>query len=91
MGDKENKDKVTTKDIAAKLGVSTATVHRAIYGKPGVGEKLRSKILKEVEAAHYVIDGTAPLEVVKVGDIVKVKVLDIDPAKKRISLTMKGV
>ena len=31
-----------------------------------------------------------PLEVVKVGDIVKVKVLDIDPAKKRISLTMKG-
>ena len=32
-----------------------------------------------------------PLEVVKVGDIVKVKVLDIDPAKKRISLTMKGV
>ena len=32
-----------------------------------------------------------PLEAVKVGDIVKVKVLDIDPAKKRISLTMKGV
>ena len=32
-----------------------------------------------------------PLEVVKVGDIVKVKVLDIDPSKKRISLTMKGV
>ena len=32
-----------------------------------------------------------PLEAVKVGDIVKVKVLDIDPAKKRISLTMKGI
>ena len=32
-----------------------------------------------------------PLEAVKVGDIVKVKVLDIDPAKNRISLTMKGV
>ena len=29
-----------------------------------------------------------PLEVVKVGDIVEVKVLGVDPAKKRISLTM---
>ncbi len=32
-----------------------------------------------------------PLEVVKIGDIVKVKVLDIDSSKKRISLTMKGI
>jgi len=32
-----------------------------------------------------------PLEAVSVGDIVKVKVLGVDPVKKRISLTMKGV
>lgn len=32
-----------------------------------------------------------PSQVVKVGDIVKVKVLEVDVAKKRISLTMKGV
>ncbi len=32
-----------------------------------------------------------PLEVVKVGDIVKVKVLGVDAKKKRISLTMKGL
>ena len=32
-----------------------------------------------------------PLEAVKVGDIVKVKVLDVDTAKNRISLTMKGI
>jgi uncharacterized protein len=31
-----------------------------------------------------------PSDVVKVGDIVKVRVLEVDPAKKRISLTMKG-
>lgn len=31
-----------------------------------------------------------PLEVVKVGDVVKVRVLDVDAKKKRISLTMKG-
>lgn len=30
-----------------------------------------------------------PMEVVKVGDIVKVKVLDVDVKRKRISLTMK--
>ena len=32
-----------------------------------------------------------PLEVVSVGDIVEVKVLSVDVAKKRISLTMKGL
>ena len=32
-----------------------------------------------------------PSEVLKVGDIVKVRVLEINTAKKRISLTMKGV
>ena len=30
-----------------------------------------------------------PLEAVSVGDIVDVKVLDVDMAKKRISLTMR--
>ncbi len=32
-----------------------------------------------------------PMDVVSIGDIVKVKVLDVDVAKKRISLTMKEV
>lgn len=32
-----------------------------------------------------------PSEVLKVGDIVKVKVLDVDLKRKRISLTMKGI
>ena len=32
-----------------------------------------------------------PSEVLKVGDPVDVKVLSVDPAKKRISLTMKGI
>jgi len=32
-----------------------------------------------------------PLDVVKVGDIVKVKILDVDVERKRISLTMKEV
>ena len=32
-----------------------------------------------------------PSQVVKVGDIVKVKVLEVDMKRKRISLTMKGL
>lgn len=32
-----------------------------------------------------------PSEVLKVGEIVKVKVLSVEPQKKRISLTMKGI
>ena len=32
-----------------------------------------------------------PMDVVSIGDIVKVKVLDVDASKKRISLTMKGI
>lgn len=32
-----------------------------------------------------------PTDVVSIGDIVKVKILEVDPAKKRISLTMKDV
>ena len=32
-----------------------------------------------------------PSEVLKVGDIVRVKVLNVDTAKKRIALTMKGL
>ncbi len=32
-----------------------------------------------------------PMDIVSIGDIVKVKVLEVDAAKKRISLTMKGI
>jgi uncharacterized protein len=32
-----------------------------------------------------------PKEVLKVGQVVQVRVLDVDVKKKRISLTMKGV
>ena len=32
-----------------------------------------------------------PLDVVKVGQIVRVRVMEVDAKRKRISLTMKGV
>lgn len=37
--------KVTIKDIARLAGVSSGTVHRALYGKKGVGEEVRARVL----------------------------------------------
>ncbi len=36
----------TIVDVAKEAQVSTGTVHRALYGKPGVSEELRAKIVK---------------------------------------------
>ena len=36
--------KVTIKDISAKLGISSTTVHRALAGKEGMTDALRQKI-----------------------------------------------
>lgn len=51
--------KVTLKQIAERTGVSMGTVHRAIYGKSGIGEETRRRILEEVERSHYQVDEMA--------------------------------
>ena len=38
--------RVTIYDIAARLGISTATVNRALTGKPRVKEETRELVLK---------------------------------------------
>ncbi|MCD8350215.1 MAG: LacI family transcriptional regulator [Planctomycetaceae bacterium] len=53
--------KKTLKEIAAEAGVSIGTVHRAIYGKPGLGEETRRRILDIVEAANYRINEVASM------------------------------
>jgi DNA-binding LacI/PurR family transcriptional regulator len=55
------KREVTLKDIAKKAGVSVGTAHRAIYGKKGVGEETRRKILRIVEDSNYKIDEVASI------------------------------
>ena len=45
--------RVTMKDIAAKLGVSVNTVHKAVTGKPGVSETQRERILACAEEMGY--------------------------------------
>lgn len=44
---------VTLKDIANALGVSTTSVHRALYNKGGISGELRSKILEEAASLGY--------------------------------------
>ncbi|MDY3920273.1 MAG: LacI family DNA-binding transcriptional regulator [Candidatus Limivivens sp.] len=51
--------KVTLKEIAERTGVSMGTVHRAIYGKSGIGEETRQRILEEVARSNYQIDEAA--------------------------------
>lgn len=51
--------KPTIKEIAERTGVSIGTVHRAIYGKEGVGAETRKRILEEVERMNYHIDEAA--------------------------------
>ncbi|MGI5899928.1 MAG: substrate-binding domain-containing protein [Christensenellales bacterium] len=55
------KQKTTLKQIAERTGVSIGTVHRAIYGKAGVGEKTRKLILEEVERSNYSVDAVASM------------------------------
>jgi len=53
--------KVTIKDIAAKTGTSVTSVHRALYGRKGISEDLRAKILTEVEDSNYRMDEAASM------------------------------
>lgn len=52
-------NKVTLKEIAQRTHVSPGTVHRAIYGKGGISEETRKRILEEVERSHYQVDEVA--------------------------------
>ena len=47
------KDRVTIRDVSAAVGVSIATVNRALNGKPRVSEETRKKILKTAEEMGF--------------------------------------
>lgn len=53
--------KVTIRDIAEKTGTSVTSVHRAIYGGKGISDRLRQKILFEVERSNYQMDEAASM------------------------------
>ena len=45
---------VTIKDISKRLGVSSVSVHRALRGKEGISDELRTKILETSREMGYV-------------------------------------
>ena len=45
---------VTAKEIAQKLGISTASVSVALNGKPGVSRATREKVLAAAKELGYV-------------------------------------
>ena len=45
--------KVRMADIAAKVGVSTVTVHNALAGNKGVSDEMREKIQKVADELGY--------------------------------------
>lgn len=45
--------RVTMKDIAARMGVSVNTVHKAVAGKPGVSDQVRASILACADQMGY--------------------------------------
>ena len=51
--------KVRMADIAAKVGVSTVTVHNALSGNKGVSDEMREKIQKVADEMgdHQTLDG----------------------------------
>lgn len=49
----------TLKDIARLAGVSKVTVHKAIYGKPGVSEKTRERVMEIVRGVGYAVNPAA--------------------------------
>lgn len=51
---------ITAKDIAEKLGISTASVSVALNGKPGVSQATREKILAAAEAMGYTLPKANP-------------------------------
>lgn len=57
----ENKPEkvITIKDIAADLGVSMTTVHKAIYNKKGISEENRQRILEYIKSQNFHINQAA--------------------------------
>jgi len=53
--------KPTMRDIAKAVGTSAVTVSKAITGKPGMSDRLRSRILRKAEEMGYQYAGRTPV------------------------------
>lgn len=60
---------VTLADIAAKIGVSTVAVSKALTGKPGVSDELRIRIKQAAERMGYISSASGKSSVTETGNI----------------------
>lgn len=60
---------VTLADIAAKIGVSTVAVSKALSGKPGVSDELRIRIKQAAERMGYISSASGKASVTATGNI----------------------
>lgn len=60
---------VTLADIAAKVGVSTVAVSKALSGKPGVSDDLRNKIKHVSDQMGYVSSSSGKASIAETGNI----------------------
>lgn len=71
---------VTLADVAARAGVSAATVSRVLNGNYPVAGATRSRVLRAVEELEYVVNGPASALAAATSDLIGVLVNDIaDP------------
>ncbi|MCQ4044578.1 LacI family DNA-binding transcriptional regulator [Streptantibioticus rubrisoli] len=71
---------VTLADVAARAGVSSATVSRVLNGNYPVADSTRARVLRAVEELEYVVNGQARGLAAATSDLVGVLVNDIaDP------------
>lgn len=68
MGEHMAKD-VTLADIAAKIGVSSVAVSKALTGKPGVSDELRIRIKQAAERMGYISASSGKSAVTETGNI----------------------
>lgn len=68
----------TLLDLARSLGVSVATVSRALSGKPGVGAELAARIRARADDVGYVANSTAKALVAGSSNVVGLLVHQID-------------
>jgi len=54
-----SKKRITIKDIAELAGVSTVPVHKVLYGKPGIAEATREKVIELAREHNYTINSAA--------------------------------
>lgn len=79
MGKRKN---VKLEDIANATGVSIVTVSNALYGKKGVSENVRNKVIKEAERQGYKVRGNRGLENQK---IIRFDIYDLDSSNNNLN------